>query len=160
MKLSLEILFVLILGILFYQDIKERRISLWILMIGIFLGGMIHYLQQPPIVFISNIVINSIFIAIIFGVLCFYAKFKLKKNIFEVFGLGDLLFFILLAISLPILSFLTVFVFSLIFSLVIFIILKNKWKEQTVPLAGLQSFFLGLVLIVNKFLISIDIYAL
>jgi hypothetical protein len=74
--------------------------------------------------------------------------------------MGDLFFFILLAVSLPILSFLILFVFSLIFSLLIFILLKNTFKEKTVPLAGLQSLFLSLVLIANKFLITIDIYAL
>ena len=160
MNLLLEILFLLTLGVLFYQDITERKVSIWILIIGIFLGGLIHYWHQPQIVFFSNIGVNSIFIALIFGTLWVYAKLKLKKRIFEVFGMGDLFFFILLAVSLPILSFLILFVFSLIFSLLIFILLKNTFKEKTVPLAGLQSLFLSLVLIVNKFLITIDIYAL
>lgn len=160
MNLLLEILFIVTLGFLFYQDIKERKVSVWILMIGIFLGGLIHFSKQPIIVFLSNVGINFVFVSLIFGVLWLYAKLKLKKRIFEVFGLGDLLFFILLAMSLPILSFLILFVFSLIFSLVVFMLLKINWKEPTVPLAGLQSLFLGLVFIANKFINSIDIYAL
>lgn len=160
MNLLLEILFIVTLGFLFYQDMKERKVSVWILIVGIFLGVLIHFSKQPTIVFLSNVGINCAIVSLIFGVLWLYAKLKLKKRIFEVFGLGDLLFFLLLAMSLPILSFLILFVFSLIFSLVVFIILKSKWKEPTVPLAGLQSLFLSLVFIANKFINSIDIYAL
>mgnify|MGYP000412748801 CR=1 FL=1 len=156
----IELLLILLLGILFYQDIKERKVSIWILITGILIGGCIHYLWQQPIVFLLNIGINISFIVVILGVLWGYAKFKLKKKIFDVFGEGDLLFFVLLAVSLPILSFLMVFVFSLIFSLVIFLLLKKRFTEKTVPLAGLQSLFLGLVLIANRLFSSIDIYAL
>ena len=160
MNLVLEIIFIITLGLLFYQDIKEQKVSIWILLIGIALGGIIHYLHQVQIVFLSNIGANIIFITLIFLVLWGYAKFKLKKKIFEVFGEGDLFFFILLAVSLPILSFLMVFVFSLIFSLLVFILLKSTFKESTVPLAGLQSLFLGLVLIANKLFTSLNLYAL
>mgnify|MGYP000170956549 CR=1 FL=1 len=82
----------------------------------------------------------------------------MKKRIFEVFGQGDLLFFILLGVSLPILSFLMVFVFSLIFSLVVFILLKGRFTKQTVPLAGLQSLFLALTIIANKLFASINLF--
>mgnify|MGYP000241731841 CR=1 FL=1 len=160
MLIVIELLFIFLLGSLFYQDIKERIVSVWVLISGILTGGFIHYLYQQPIVFLSNIGINISFIVLIFIILWGYAKFKLKKKIFDVFGHGDLLFFILLAVSLPLLSFLMVFVFSLIFSLVIFILLKNRFTVKTVPLAGLQSLFLGLVLIANKLFSSIDIYAL
>jgi hypothetical protein len=160
MNLFLEIIFLLVLGILFYQDLKERKVSLWVLITGIILGATIHYSYQQKIVFVSNICINLIFIALIFGTLWLYAMLKLKKRIFEVFGQGDLLFFILMAVSLPIVSFLVVFVFSLLFSLIIFMITKERFKTKNVPLAGLQSLFLGLVLLANKCLTSIDIYAL
>ncbi len=160
MLILIEFLFILILGILFYQDIKERKVSVWVLILGIVIGGIIHYLCQQPIVFLLNVGINILFVLLIFIILWGYAKLKLKKKIFDVFGLGDLLFFILLAVSLPLLSFLMVFVFSLIFSLVVFILFKNRFTEKTVPLAGLQGLFLGLVLIANKLFSSIDIYAL
>ncbi|MGY0407587.1 MAG: hypothetical protein ACWIPJ_04430 [Polaribacter sp.] len=160
MKTTLELLFILLLGILFYQDIKERKVSVWILVSGILVGGMLHFMEQQSIVFLSNIGINISFVVLIFGILWLYAKLKLKKKIFNVFGEGDLLFFLLLAVSFPIVSFLMVFVFSLIFSLIIFILLKNRFKEKTVPLAGLQSLFLGLFLIANKSLEIMDLYAL
>lgn len=160
MNLFLEIVFLLVLGTLFYQDLKERKVSLLVLIIGLFLGAMIHYSYQQKIVFISNIGINIFFITLIFGTLWLYAKLKLKKRIFDVFGQGDLLFFILMAVSLPIVSFLIVFVFSLLFSTIVFIAIKGRFTNKTVPLAGLQSLFLGLVLIANKCFTTIDLYAL
>ena len=160
MKITVTFLFITLLATLFYEDIKERKVSVWILVSGIILGGTLHWLHQNTFVFLLNIGINISFIFLIFGTLFLYAKFKLKKNIFDVFGAGDLFLFILLAVSLPILSFLMVFVFSLIFSLVVFMLLKKRFSEKTVPLAGLQSLFLGLVLIANKLTNTIDLYAL
>jgi hypothetical protein len=160
MDLVLNILLIFILGVIFYQDIQERKVTLLVLISGIVIGGLIHFQHQQWIVFVSNIFVNITFIALIFLLLLIYAKLKMKKNIFDVFGKGDLLFFILLGISLPILSFVMVFVFSLIFSLIIFLLLKKKFTNQTVPLAGLQSLFLGLVLIANKITPSINLYAL
>ena len=160
MNLSLEIIFITTLGVLFYQDIKERKVSVWVLVVGGFLGGILHFMQQTQIVFVSSIVMNITFIALVFGVLCLYAKIILQNNIFQVFGMGDLLFFILFEVSLPLVSFLMVFIFSLLFSLLIFILVKRKLKDKTVPLAGLQSLFLILVLLVNKLIPKIELYTL
>ena len=160
MKLLLEILWMLILGMLFYQDMKDRKVYLWLLVSGIFIGGFLHLQYQNFIVFFAITCGNLLFITIIFALLWLYAKLKLKKKIFEVFGTGDLLFFVLLAVSLPAVSFLMVFVFSLLFSLLIFLLFKQRFTSKTVPLAGLQSLFLGLVLIANKALVSVHLYAI
>lgn len=154
----LQILFVILLLIIFYQDIQDRKVSLVVLLLSIFIGGFIHYTTQQPIVFLSQSAINLLFVGIIAGVLWMYAKLKMKANLFTVFGGGDLLFFIALAVSLPTLSFIMVFVFSIFFSLLIFLIFKKKFKEQTVPLAGLQSLFLSLVVIANYLFPSINLY--
>ena len=160
MNLYIEILFITTLTMLFYQDIKERKISVWILIAGLFLGGILHFLQQNQKVFIASILMNITVIALIFGVLCLYAKIILQNNIFEVFGMGDLLFFILLAVSLHILSFLMIFIFSLLFSLLVFILVKRRLNNKTVPLAGLQSLFLILVLVANKLFPKIELYTI
>lgn len=160
MIVVLKILWIVILAWLCYQDIKERKISLLMLITGILLGGAIHYFYQQPIVWLSNIAANCAFVGVVFGILGLYAKFKMKRPIFEVFGQGDLVFFIVLAVSLPILSFLMVFVFSTIFSLLIFMLLKQKLGAETVPLAGLQSVFLALVCMVDMVAPSLKLYAL
>lgn len=157
---TLEILFLLILGLLFYQDIKERKVSLWILISGVIVGGIIHFMKQDTTVFLTSVCVNLLFISLIFGVLWVYAKFKMKQALFNVFGLGDLIFFVLLGGSLPVVSFLLLFVFSLIFSLSIFLLLRKQFIKKTIPLAGLQSLFLGLIIISNKLTNNINLYAI
>ncbi|PQJ80291.1 prepilin peptidase [Polaribacter porphyrae] len=160
MIISIEIIFIVVLLFLFYQDIKERKVVIWALVLSLIFGSFINYLNQQPIVFISNIFINATFIAFIFGILGLYAKFKMKQRIFDVFGMGDLGFFMVLAVSLPTLSFLMVFIFSTFFALLVFLIFKYRFQPKTVPLAGLQSLFLALVLLANKFSSTLNIYAL
>jgi len=160
MLIAIELLLIIFLGLICFQDLKERKVSIWILVLGLVVGGYINYAHQQPIVFLSNTIINSVFVVTVFLILWGYATLKMKKNIFSVFGKGDLFFFMLLAVSLPILSFLMVFIFSIIFALLVFILLKNSMKEKTVPLAGLQALFFGLVLIANNFVPSLNIYAL
>ena len=160
MSIALDILLIIVLSSICIQDFKERKISLLLVVVGILLGGAIHFQQQNASVFFLAIFINVVFVAVLFLILAIYSKLKMKQSIFEVFGLGDLLFFVLLAISLPIISFIVVFVFSLIFSGTIFMLIKQNMKEKTVPLAGLQSAFLILVLLINKFTNTIDIYVM
>jgi hypothetical protein len=160
MILVLKILFIGILLTIFYQDIRERKVTLILILSGIVLGGFLHFQKQATIVFLSNSMVNLIAISLIFSLLWLYTKFKLKKRIQEVFGLGDLLFFCLLAVSLPIISFLVIFVFSLIFSLFVFMLIKSSLKNKTVPLAGLQSIFLAIILVLDIFINTINIYAM
>lgn len=160
MKSLLEILFILLLGLLCFQDFKERKVSLLLLLSAIFLGGTTHLLQQNTQVFLLALLINLLIVFILFFILSSYAKSKMKQPIFKVFGLGDLLFFILLAVSFPPFSFLVIFIFSLIFSWSIFMLIKQDLKEKTVPLAGLQSLFLVLVLILNMITNRFDLFAM
>lgn len=160
MVLILEILLIVLLSLLFFQDVKERKVSLWILISSMLIGGIIHFLNQSWISFLVSICINFSFICLVFGLLVLYAKLKMKQTIFKVFGKGDLLFFFVMAISLPLVSFIVVFVFSLLFSIVVFRLLKPKLNHKTVPLAGFQSVFLGMSILVNKLFINLDLYVL
>ena len=141
MKYLLEILFILLLGVLCFQDFKERKVTSILFIFAILLGGAMHIQQQDSGVFLAVIFVNLLIVFTLFFMLSMYAKIKMKQPIFNVFGLGDLLFFMVLAVSFPTLSFLVIFVFSLIFSWSIFMLIKQYLKEKTVPLAGLQSLF-------------------
>ena len=59
----------------------------------------------------------------------------------DTFGLGDLLLFIALAFTFASVSFIILFVFGLLFSLILHLLFKNKSKLKTVPLAGYLSLF-------------------
>jgi hypothetical protein len=160
MILVLKMLFIGILLAIFFQDLKERKVTLTLLVSGILIGGFLHFQKLIAIVFLSNSMVNLIIISLIFSFLWLYAKLKLKKKIQEVFGLGDFLFFCLLAVSLPIVSFLVIFVFSLFFSLVVFMLIKSSLKQKTVPLAGFQSIFFAIVLVFDVFMNALNIYAM
>lgn len=160
MKDLLGILFILLLGVLFVQDFKERKVSLILLVLAILLGGAMHVQQQDSGIFLVAIFVNLLIVFTVFLMVSMYAKIKMKQPIFNVFGIGDLLFFMLLAVSFPTLSFLVIFVFSLIFSWSIFMLIKQYLKEKTVPLAGLQSLFLLLVLIINMAMNRFDLFAM
>ena len=112
-------------------------------------GILVFLLQIAVLPFYSvliNSVINLVFVAVLLLVCYAYSSIKLKKNLLkDVFGLGDVLFFIFIAFSFSIISFFILFVFSLLFSLLLHFTLKNNQTEQTVPLAGYMSLFFGVV---------------
>jgi hypothetical protein len=112
--------------------------------------GVLALLLQINVVPNSSVAINTgfnlLFVAVLLLVCYLYAAFKLKKNLLkEVFGLGDVLFFIFITFSFSIVSFFVLFVFSLIFSLILHLAMQSRQSEKTVPLAGYMSLFFGVV---------------
>ncbi len=160
MRIGLEILLLLTLFLIYRQDIKDRRVTLGLFVLGILLGGMLHFLHQNTYVFLTGLIINRTLILIIISVLYGYTKIRLKTGLDKVIGSGDILFFILLGVSFPVVSFVVLFVLSLIFSLLISIIFKKRFDRKAIPLAGLQSLFLGLSLIGNRIIPSLELFAL
>lgn len=153
-------IYLILLLIIFYQDYKERKVSAWALITIILLGGAIYYIKTLPSLYLLNISTNIGFIFIIVSVLYLYSKFKMKKTINEGIGLGDILFFIALAVSFPIITFLILFSLSLLFSLLLFVILKPSLKQKIAPLAGLQALFLFIILFINLTFNFVNLYAL
>ena len=159
MSLIFNLLFLTLLLIIFYQDIKHRKVTFLFFILSIVIGGYIHFTHTILQIFIANIGINFLILLSIGFILFLYAKFKLKKSLFQTIGIGDFLFFLILAISFSIFSFLILFSTSLIFSLVLFLLLKPKLKHKTVPLAGFQALFLSIILVVNSVFKIVNLYA-
>lgn len=140
------------------QDFKERNLYAWLLLaVGILLS-LSYFLETKPVQYMANIGMNLGIIALMIAVLYLYAKLKLKTALSEALGLGDILFFISMAIGFPLGSFIVLFSFSLFFSLVVYIMLKPSLKGKNVPLAGLQSIFLFFVLGVNWIFPFVNLY--
>jgi hypothetical protein len=70
-----------------------------------------------------------------------YSKIKLQLNLKETIGLGDILFFIAIALSFATITFIITFVFALMFSLLLHLVIKPNLQNKTVPLAGYMSLF-------------------
>ena len=160
MLILIKILLIIALIAICYQDFKERQVYLGLLIItGVFMG-FLHFKNSDPTVYFWNVIMNITVILIIYTVLFFYSLWKLKKSISQTFGLGDLLFFIVLAIGFSTAAFLVLFTLSLIFSLVFYIFIKSNLKIKTVPLAGLQAVFIVFIYAINWVFQLTNLYAI
>ncbi len=150
--------FLLGLGVLVYQDFKERKVTVLLFILLIIFGGYLHYATQFTTMFLFSLMLNFSILLLLILILLGYVKFVMNKKLNDAIGLGDFLFFGVLAVSFPTVSFLLLFCGSLIFSLVLFTILKPKMKSKTVPLAGLQALFIFLTMGINLLLNVVDLY--
>lgn len=160
MILILKFLLIITLLSITYQDLKEREVSFFLFILVGLLLGYFHYAESVWEVFLISIAINVIVVLLILLILSIYSKLKLKKNLNQTFGIGDALFFSALAIGFPTATFLVLFSFSLFFSFIIFLMLKRKLKQHTVPLAGFQALFLSIVFLVNWAFEFTNLYAI
>ena len=126
-----------------YQDLKDRSVY-WFLFpaIGI-CAGILFFKETSAGFFLETILLNLVFIGLLLGVIFLYATYKLKMKLSDTFGLGDGLFFVALAFGFAPLTFMIVFVFGLVGSLLLHLVLK-KSKSESVPLAGYMSVFFAL----------------
>jgi len=151
MIITVKILLFISLLLIFFQDIRQREVWLFLLPVFAITGSILFYNSVQSEQFYYSIPINLAIVSILILINYLFARFILKKSLFkEALGLGDMLFFIAFALSFPTLSFINFFVFSLLFSLVIQQVLRLYYKykntnseesQSTIPLAGYMSVF-------------------
>ena len=147
-----KILLIFTFLIIFIQDYKSRLVYWFLYPIVGLLAFLIQTKENSFIIASTNSSINILFITLILLFCFLYAKLKLKKKfVNEVIGVGDILFFVFISFSFSILSFMVFFVFSLLFSLMVHFVLKNKEKDITIPLAGYMSFFFATIYSISFF---------
>jgi len=142
------------------EDFKERKVH-WFLFptLGILLG-VLHYISIPYAKLVGyHILTNSILVTLILGILFLVTQVLRKKPFLDQsLGLGDILFFYAFALGFPTFTFVVLFATSLLFSLLVFLIIK-KSRLDTVPLAGLMSVFLILILVCSLFVETPSLYS-
>jgi hypothetical protein len=147
-----KILLLSVFSLILYQDCKDRKVYWFLYPLTGVLALVLQLKALPFYAVLINAGFNLLFVAVLLLVCYLYASFKLKKNLLkEVFGLGDVLFFLFIAFSFSIVSFFILFVFSLLFSLLLHFILRRGQTEKTVPLAGYMSLFFGAIYAVSFF---------
>ncbi len=154
----LKLILIFLLFTILYQDCKDRLVY-WFLypMVGI-LSLAIQYFILPVNSILLNIATNLTLV--LFLLLVCYLYTKLRKIEFNnSFGLGDVLFFVFISFTFSTISFFVLFIFSLFFSLLLHIVLSQKDREKTVPLAGYMSLFFGVVYGMTFFCESNFLYA-
>lgn len=160
--LYLKILLIVVLLFIIYQDFRFQAVS-WIFFL---IGFVFNIFVAVKFNSIPNLFFNVSFIALFIlfqlSIIYFFSWFKYKKriNIFEsVFGFGDLLFLIMIIPLFSPLNFIVYFIASVMFSLLVYSILNliGIYKKQRIPLAGLQSLFL-LIVIISQIFIKFSLY--
>jgi hypothetical protein len=148
----LKILLIISFFIILFQDSKDRKVYWFLYPIIGLLTFFIQINESNFLISATNSMVNLAFVFIILSVCYFYAKLKLKKHFTnDVLGIGDILFFIFISFSFASISFVILFVFSLLFSLLLHLVLKNNNIDKTVPLAGYMSLFFGTIYMVSFF---------
>lgn len=151
---------------IFYQDQKERQVFWWLLGIALVVLPLLHFWAVGVWQFGIHIAMNLSVLALLLIVLLVYTKIRMPEHSFlQVFALGDILFLLALALGFSTVSFITLLVFGMLFSLVLHQIWKITLSRKrsnttlklttitqdliaTVPLAGyLALFFTGVLII-------------
>jgi hypothetical protein len=160
LSILLNIIAILSLLGITLQDLKERKVYVWLFVLCGFLLGFLHFKEVFYQQFFLTALINCCTVLVIVLMLFTYSKIVLKKSFKNTFGSGDVLFFLILAIGFPTATFLVLFSFSLLFSMVLYFLLKNNTIHKTVPLAGLQALFICVIFIVNWIFNFSDLYTI
>ena len=163
MELFIHISFITLLLFVVVQDFKQRAIS-WILIPFLLLFTVLRGLELTGAEdLLSFSMMNLMFVLFQLLLLSIYISVKNKKFVFIIdshIGFGDVLFFVVLCASFSTVNFILFYLGSLVFSLLGFIVYKgiNKKAEDSVPLAGLFSIAMLLMLVVNMVYPELNFY--
>jgi hypothetical protein len=150
----LSSILIIVLFLIAYQDIKYFKVNL-ILYIAAFLISLGIFMQSVEFhSFIFYTAVNLIILSLQTGFLILYIilKLKEKKRLFNYFGQGDLLFFLVLSITFAPFNFIVFQIVSFIIILAFHVILKRVGIfGNKVPLAGYQALILILLLFADFF---------
>jgi hypothetical protein len=152
---SLVISTITLLLIVFYQDVKYRGVT-WFLfpLLAISLFLLANRFKDLALIFehtLVNLSILFVQLVLVFTNLIIKHK-RFIKNLEDYFGLGDLLYLLVICVYLSPINFFFYYIISLILCLMItylFVAIKkdNRWIK--IPLAGLQSLLLAILIIID-----------
>lgn len=157
MNSILHISTVLVLLLIFIQDLKHRAIHI-LLPVVLFAIGLYQFYTAHLDWY--SLICNAFFLVLTFAGLYMYLMLKNKKliaNLSGAIGLGDILFFIAVLPFFGLHNYILFFITGLIFSMICFGVFRLYKKSKMIPLAGL----LGLYMIIIKgidYLIDFDLF--
>ena len=146
MLLAVQIALCVFLGIVLWQDLKDRAVH-WVLFLGVCsAASYLFYVSNLPI---QVLVVNFIFLALLMAGLGAYLFLKEGRlfNFFKThFGIGDLVFFIAIAPLFEPQKFVLFFISGMVLSGLFHFIISRKKENSTIPLAGYLSGYLILLI--------------
>lgn len=153
MIIVLKLILIVLFFLIFKQDYKDRMVS-WVLYLSI---GITNLILQLLFISWQSVIANSSFnigfISLLILIMYFYSKLiKRQPLINHSIGVGDIFLFYSLCFLFPIITFMILFIFSLVFSLLLHFLLKKKYNQHnSVPLAGYMALFYSVVLLLSFF---------
>jgi hypothetical protein len=162
----LKLFILVILMTVFIQDLRFRAVY-WFLFPVLLLSFVVLNMSaggQGLQLIAKTSLINIGFLSVQLIGLNIYFSFKMGgwRNVAGgLLGWGDILLLYTVAFALPVISFIFFYVASLIFALVCWAVYNmfcsDEKKSKNIPLAGLQAFFLAVVLSINWWLLPMNI---
>ncbi len=144
--------------IMLKQDVKHREIDMLypILMAisGFYLNFQNNYLIELVYITLLNLCFLGLYVVL--GLLVVKHVLKLKAK--QAIGSGDILLFAAAAFCFPTVSFIVLFVFSMLFSLGLFFLTRHKSQHKTIPLAGFMCAFFGIAYLSYWLGLTPDLY--
>lgn len=145
-----------------FQDFKQREIS-WFLIpiafVGFFYAAMYNNAFE---VVLKDVVFNLIFIIVQIILLTIYMSVKNKKlvNIVNTYiGIGDILFFAVIAAAFSPFNFIIFYLASTILTLLGFVLISMvKKSAKEIPLAGSMASVMLILMILNFCLPNLNFY--
>lgn len=129
-----------------YQDFKYRAIH-WFLFLTLSAILIIDGVNSKPLnQYCLDVTFNIIIIIIQFVILLLFYSLRGRKFssiINRLIGTGDIIFILILSLAYPWESFLFLYLAALIFSVIIWLIVKNLFHvhDDLIPFAGLMAVF-------------------
>ena len=148
-------------GIIFFQDFKERQVSLWVLLLfgALTITSVVYFRDLQTLLY--NSLGTLMYGGFIWLMLKLYLCLKFKKNkaiIDQQLGMADVLVIFFIGMTFNTIGMIFFFCFGFVFSLLAFLIysaLKKDADTQSIPLAGLLVFFYVISIIILN-LISLN----
>ena len=145
---------ILVLCLVFYQDIKQRAVHLFVFMALVCAEIAAKFMKGEQILSI-DILLNCFYMLIVITILLVYFRLRFGSwNLLEKgLGLGDLVFWLVVSLYLGFEWFLIWFNLSIVLALIAhFIFRKFSWygSAYKVPLAGLQAIPLIFIILLNR----------
>ncbi len=148
------VLVILLIGVL-YQDLRERKLSVWILVMTAIVAMAIGFSEQGEWKsFVVNTATNIAFIFIQTIVISGYIIFRFQVRITGVLtfiGFGDLLFWFAVCPLIIFPVFIMHFIASLLLAMILHVVFYrfSFYGSKTVPLAGMQSLYYVVMLLIE-----------
>ena len=143
---GLKIILILILLAMGYQDLRERKIYLLLFPPAALAGIAVHAQTLGWYAIGIHASVNVVFLGCAMGILALYARSKKTVLLNRSMGSGDLALLVCLALSLPPLSFLALWLGGALLSLIV-----HGWlfPKPTIPFAGNLAILWALALVVD-----------